>query len=135
MCRFVDRDMFARFRGGGMGHKSTRYSDQVLAENVEAGVAENEEEDSMGEVNNTRHNGEVGDGGGQELEKEGEGSDDEKEDEEELGSGSEGDDNEGIDGEDEEVRVADDSDDDMYLGAEDGEDPTDVVEEEGYGAL
>ena len=46
-------------------------------------------------------------------------------------SDEEEDDDERSDGEDEEH----DEDDDLYLGVEDGEDPTDVVEEEGYGAL
>jgi hypothetical protein len=30
MYRFVDRDMFMRFRGGGVGHKATRGWDEFL---------------------------------------------------------------------------------------------------------
>jgi len=53
LFRFVDRDMFMRFRGGGIGHKATRDWDDILqheghgAEEVVRG--DNEDTDMGGE--------------------------------------------------------------------------------------
>jgi hypothetical protein len=32
--RFANRDMFMRFRGGGVGHKATRHVDHALSQDV-----------------------------------------------------------------------------------------------------
>ena len=56
--RFVDRDMFMRFRGGGVGHQSIRQvSQQLLQENAgedESG-RETSEEESGNDVEGDRH--------------------------------------------------------------------------------
>ncbi|KAI0310493.1 hypothetical protein OF83DRAFT_1019709, partial [Amylostereum chailletii] len=42
---FVDRDMFMRFRGGGVGHLSTRHLNRELEDDGEQGEEEHDEED------------------------------------------------------------------------------------------
>src|ERR1700690_2029617 len=116
--------MFMHFRGGGFGHQVTRDCDQALVEDVAAEELDNDDDDNL-------RGGEVEKGNdGEELEGRGNVSEDEEVEEEEEDD-EEGDRDEGEDDEEEEAEEEDDVD----LGAEDGEDPRDIVEEEGYSAL
>jgi len=145
--RFVDRDMFLRFRGGGVGHKATRESTQCCLDDLDvldqAWRDEMETHSDSGDVedggtNDTCDGGELAEPDGdaeEEVEEvEDPGIDDEMEDygydvhekekdseDEEEGDGDGG---------------GDDDDDDDGLDPEDGEGPPDDAEGmEGYGAL
>ncbi|KLO16710.1 hypothetical protein SCHPADRAFT_822793 [Schizopora paradoxa] len=126
---FVDRDMFMRYRGGGVGHKVTRSSNRALLEETHAVEPDSEE----AELGPPAPVGPLGDEewvDEPELDEDGDGFDDETygfgltesdhgNDEPDNGS-----DDEGCDGAEDE------------LGAEDGEEPGEDFEgEEGFAPL
>ncbi|KAH8082791.1 hypothetical protein BXZ70DRAFT_958592 [Cristinia sonorae] len=140
---FVDRDMFMRFRGGGVGHRSTQGTfSNVSVDDVEVAVTaadddpgteteiaqpEEEQDPTLNSEENT------GSGGPDAAEPEDE---DEEDDYGYKGNNSEDDDvekDEGLEGDGVED---DDEPEDDELGAEDGEDSGDDAEDElGYAPL
>ncbi|KAG1856388.1 hypothetical protein DFJ58DRAFT_840899 [Suillus subalutaceus] len=103
---FVDRDMFMRFRGGGIGHKATRDWDDIL-QHEGHGAEEEEEGDPLEEIADG-----VSDADAEE----------EQEDIEDDNGDSESDEEEG-------------DDEDRVIADEGEELDDDVLAEEGYGAL
>jgi hypothetical protein len=51
--RFVDRDMFMRFRGGGVGHRATREHTEPMSQDADTTIPdeneENFEDESLGD--------------------------------------------------------------------------------------
>ncbi|KAH7921017.1 hypothetical protein BV22DRAFT_1107414 [Leucogyrophana mollusca] len=114
---FVDRDMFMRFRGGGIGHKATRGWDDFLQND---GGTKQEQEDDV-------------------VLPQADGGNDVEDEEDEL-EGQEGEREEDDDGggdEDNDDDDDDDADDDgVGIQADDGEElDDDILAEEGYGVL
>jgi hypothetical protein len=126
--RFADRDMFMRFRGGGIGHKGIRAAQRKLAEdsNDQSGTSDMdvEMEDNGDSVAHSMATAAVG-------QEDGEESDGENDD-----YGYNYDDNRTEYGEGDEEE---DHDEDNFgeddLGAEDGEGPADIAEENDYDYL
>ncbi|KIJ60802.1 hypothetical protein HYDPIDRAFT_116648 [Hydnomerulius pinastri MD-312] len=120
---FVDRDMFMRLRGGGIGHKATRDWDDFLqreGRKPQDGEALQDEEDVDVEMQE-----------GDEVDEE-----EEEEEEEEWEDIEEGGDHDGEeDGEDEDDNDDNEDDEDRVV-ADDGEElDDDILAAEGYGAL
>jgi len=123
-----------RYRGGGVGHKGTRESGEILAAQPNPDNEDNDNligsEDGNDAVKEAQEEGEIDSVVAQG--RDGQGSDDE----EMEGDEEEGSDVESNDEDDVEEEAGDEGDqDDVDLGAEDGEDPADPVEDEGYGVL
>ncbi|KIJ58068.1 hypothetical protein HYDPIDRAFT_103322 [Hydnomerulius pinastri MD-312] len=121
---FVDRDMFMRFRGGGIGHKATRDWDDILqrdgreAEN--SNMSEDDSDIEMGEGNEEVENP------GEEAEE----WEDVEQDGEETGRDNNDDDDDSDDGDD-----GDEDDVDRVVPDEGEELDDDILAREGYGAL
>ncbi|KAG0695610.1 hypothetical protein DFH29DRAFT_879939 [Suillus ampliporus] len=108
---FVDRDMFMRFRGGGVGHKMTRDLDELLRSDG-ASVDDGDVEDFV--VTEPTDDGDI------------DGEVDEGEDEDEDSDQDSDEDSEGENDGEEEDKVR----------ADEGEElDDDVLAQEGYGAL
>jgi len=152
MIRFVDRDMFMRFRGGGIGHKATwdwndfLFSDAGKPVDNEGDDSEMQEATDSEEFGQEAEPGEVevadedqgGDGDGDEVEDDEDNDEDEDEDIkawkralQHPSTYSDNDDSESEESEDE----SDDKDPDRVIpdGGEELDD--DVYAREGYGVL
>ncbi|KAH7918173.1 hypothetical protein BV22DRAFT_1025018, partial [Leucogyrophana mollusca] len=114
---FVDRDMFMRYRGGGIGHKATRHWDAMLQRDDQVPAS------AGGDVNNRVNSTHAIDDDDEHQEG---GSDEENEFEGQT-------DEEGSDGPGEDDEYEEDPD---RMVAQDGEElDDDVLDEEGYGML
>ncbi|KAG1855212.1 hypothetical protein DFJ58DRAFT_660000 [Suillus subalutaceus] len=112
--RFIDRDIFMRFHGGGIGHKAMREWDEFLqGGETESGAQEDSE--MRGDESDLEDEGDMED-----LEEEGTDEDEEGTDEDKEGSDTD---------------VGQDNDDDRVLADEGEELDDDLFAEEGYGAL
>ncbi|KIO03576.1 hypothetical protein M404DRAFT_26885 [Pisolithus tinctorius Marx 270] len=98
---FVDRDMFMRFRGGGIGHKVSREWDSFLQSDCQTAGEE---------VSGTREEADTAQGAEEDNEMSGEEEDDDTDLDEDEGSSSEPDDDK-----------SDDSDGEMVAGLDDNE--------------
>jgi hypothetical protein len=124
--RFVDRDIFMRFRGGGIGHKAMRDWDDFL-QGAKADTSAQEDSEMRGDESDLEDEGDLEDLGMQE-----EGTDEEDSaDEEEGANEEEGADNDG----DDDADIGQDDDNDRVLADEGEELDDDLLAEEGYGAL
>jgi hypothetical protein len=115
MNSFVDRDIFMRFRGGGVGHQVTREWDEFLRHDG-AVVSVDDDEDLEFEV------------GDDDDDDDEHGEDDADDDEDDEDDGDN--DNDGEDGREEGI------DDEDQIRADEGEElDDDILAQEGYGAL
>jgi hypothetical protein len=116
--RFVDRDIFMRFRGGGIGHKAMQEWDKFLqGGETESGAQEDSE--MWGDESDLEDEGDMED-----LEEEGTDEDEEGTDEDEEGSDADV-------GQDDD----DDDEDDRVLADKGKELDDDLLAEKGYGTL
>ncbi|KAG2337819.1 hypothetical protein BDR05DRAFT_952336 [Suillus weaverae] len=122
---FVDRDMFMRFRGGGVSHKVSCKWDAFLQSDGARMMNEEEEEDDDGDDDDDDD-----DDDDEEEEEEEEEEEDEDEDEDEDEEDEDGDD------EEEDDENNDDEEDPDRVEADEGEElDDDFLAAEGYGAL